>query len=237
MNRPYIICHMETSINAKIYGPYMDIPSREIHTLNYNHTHLELKSEAWLCGRVTMEYFSGNGQPEFNPNTPIYPKEDFVAETDLKDFVIVVDASGKLPWKTNSIQYSVRPESHIIVILADDVNEQYVAYLRERNISFIFAGDREALNFHLAVQKLQQLFNINTLVVSGGAIVNGAFMNAGLIDEVSFVMAPVLDDAIGIPTLFERSPNLVSRPPIEFSLKSVEKLDGDNLWVRYLTKR
>lgn len=237
MKRPYIICHMETSMNAKIYGSYMEIPSREIHTLNYNRSHLEFNSEAWLAGRVTMEYFSGSDEPQFDPNAKIYPKEDFVAATDLKDFVVIVDGSGKLPWKTNTIQYSVRTEAHIIVILGDDVKDQYVSYLREQNISFIFAGHKNSLDLELASEKLKELFKINTLVVSGGAIINGSFMNAGLIDEVSFVMAPTLDDDIGIPTLFERAPNLESKPPVEFTLKSVEKLEGDNLWIRYLTKR
>lgn len=237
MKRPYIICHMETSINAKIYGSYMDIPSREIHTLNYNSAHLEFNSEAWLAGRVTMEYFSGKGEPQFDPNAKTYPKEDFVAPNDLKDYVVIVDGSGKLPWKTNTIQFSVRPEAHIIVILGDDVNDQYVSYLREQNISYIFAGPKNNLDLEVASEKLKALFKINTLVVSGGGIINGSFMNAGLIDEVSFVMAPTLDDDIGIPTLFERAPTLESKPPVEFNLKSVEKMEGDNLWIRYLTKR
>ena len=35
MDRPYIICHMETALDGKITGPYMDTPEAESASEEY----------------------------------------------------------------------------------------------------------------------------------------------------------------------------------------------------------
>lgn len=236
MGRPYIICHMETSMNSKIIGPFMRTPQAAAASQHYNETHLTFNSEAWLCGRVTMEGFTGGRAPDLDPTDPVFPCEDYVADPDAKDFVAVADPGGKLGWTTNTVKFSIRPLAHIIELLTERASDAYVSFLRRMGISYIFAGE-DQLDLELAVSKLGELFGVKTLVVSGGASINGSFLNAGLIDEVSVVMSAVVDDANDTPTLFHRSPNLPQRPPVGFTLKSVETLSGEVIWMRHIAAR
>jgi riboflavin biosynthesis pyrimidine reductase len=62
-------------------------------------------------------------------------------------------------------------------------------------------------------------------------------LRAGLVDGISLLIAPAADGTVGAPSLFDvdskegmltASP---SSPP--FELHSVERRDGDVLWLRY----
>lgn len=56
MSRPYIVCHMSTSINGKISGPFMAEEEQKIYRPRaYESINNSYNSDAWLCGRVTME--------------------------------------------------------------------------------------------------------------------------------------------------------------------------------------
>ena len=80
------------------------------------------------------------------------------------------------------------------------------------------------------------LFKIDTLMLSGGGFINWSFLQAGLVDELSLVIAPLADGENKTPTLFERSDFLPASAPVEFALKSVEVGQGDSLWLRYSVK-
>lgn len=108
----------------------------------------------------------------------------------------------------------------------------YVSYLREYNISYIFAG-KDTIDFETASEKLHDLFGIKTLIVSGGGIVNWSFLEAGLIDEVSIVMTPITDGDSSTNTIFERGDFMPEIDPVKFSLKEVKQLDGDVVWLNY----
>jgi len=78
---------------------------------------------------------------------------------------------------------------------------------------------------------------IDELILEGGGYLNGSFMNEGLIDELSLVVVPIADGASNALTLFETSSFLPKPNPVNFHLKSVEKLEDDGLCMKYVTKR
>jgi len=51
-----------------------------------------------------------------------------------------------------------------------------------------------ALNHELGVERL---------LVEGGGNINGGFLAAGLIDEISLILQPAIDGKPGAPALFE----------------------------------
>lgn len=235
-NRPYIICHMETSLDGKIIGPFMNTPQAAAASRHYNETHLTFDSQAWLCGRVTLEAFTGGQAPYISPDLPRVAREDHLADPEARDFVVAADPSGTLGWRSNTLTYSVRPAGHIIELLTDRASDDYVAYLHANRISYVFAGT-DRLDLAVASTKLRALFGITTLVVSGGAVINGSFLNAGLVDEVSLVVSAVVDDHGGTPGVFERATALPLRGTTAFRLASSTVLSDDVLWTRYVTRR
>jgi riboflavin biosynthesis pyrimidine reductase len=52
-------------------------------------------------------------------------------------------------------------------------------------VSYIFAGEQD-LDLGLALEILNRELGIKRLLLEGGGVSNGAFLRAGLIDEVTF---------------------------------------------------
>lgn len=190
--------------------------------------HETFESQAWMCGRVTMERdFSGGVQPELiKPDRPI-KREAFIGDSHATTFAIAVDAHGKLGWESNTTG-----GDHIIEVLTPQVSDEYLNYLQKKSISYIFAGETE-VNFSLALEQLAELFPIKTLMLEGGGHLNGSLLNAGLIDELSLLLLPIADGTPKSPTVFEISEYLTKKPATRMKLKEVKPLDNDVLWLKY----
>lgn len=235
MKKPYIVCHMLTSLNGKISGNFMESSFSEVAGNLYETVNEGYESQGWLCGRVTMEPFTNYHKPELKEDYVSYGREDFVAVKDAPSYLVCADSAGTLGWQQNTIKYQNRPEAHIIEILGDKASDAYVAYLREHNISYIFAG-KEKVDCEIAAKKLYELFGIKTLMVSGGGLINGAFLKTGIVDEISLVVSPVIEPERGINTAFENigEPEVRVNPNSEeFELKNVEIIEKDTLWITY----
>jgi riboflavin biosynthesis pyrimidine reductase len=201
------------------------------HHKYFEETAEKIPADAWLVGRVTMQEFSSKNTHPLDTVDQSIPKEDFVAHQPAKTYAVVIDPSGKCFWDTNMVS-----TEHVIEVLSEKVPEGYLTHLRSKNVSYLFAG-KEELELTVVLQKLFRLFGIKTLRIDGGGHVNGSFLEAGLIDEFSLVLAPVADGTIGAPTVFEAAAGYEGRKATQFTLKSVERIYGDFLWIRYLVAK
>ena len=229
MDRPYIICHMLVSYDNKITGGFMFSPETSGLIGEYGRIDREFNAQAWLCGKTTMEEFTGGLQPDGTIKAK-FSKEDYVAKKDVGQYVVVTDAMGEIGYAKPYLEKGGR-KSYIIELLTYGVSDEYVAYLRKMGISYIFAGEKE-LNLALAMQKLKSLFGIKLLVSHGGGYTNGTFLKAGLIDELSLVRVPLVEDNDKEVSLFGKEEAQQSL----FELKSAEKLENGGEWLRYLIK-
>jgi riboflavin biosynthesis pyrimidine reductase len=103
--------------------------------------------------------------------------------------------------------------------------------LRDKNISYVVTG-RTAVDLVQAANLLAEHFGIRTLLLEGGGHINGAFLQAGLVDEVSLLMVPGIDGRHDIPAVFD-GVVAAKHTVVPFKLKSVEQRKGDALWIRY----
>ena len=55
MDRPYIICHMVTSLDGKVTGDFLKKSEYSKFIEDYYRIHREYGADGFLCGRVTME--------------------------------------------------------------------------------------------------------------------------------------------------------------------------------------
>mgnify|MGYP000074385699 FL=1 len=229
MDRPYIICHMLVSYDNKITGSFMFSPETSGLIGEYGRIDREFNAQAWLCGKTTMEEFTGGLQPDSTIKAK-FSKEDYVAKKDVGQYVVVTDAMGEIGYAKPYLEKGGR-KSYIIELLTYGASDEYVAYLRKMGISYIFAGEKE-LNLALAMQKLKSLFGIKLLVSHGGGYTNSTFLKAGLIDELSLVRVPLAEDNDKEVSLFGKE----EVPQPLFELKSAEKLENGGEWLRYLIK-
>ena len=238
MNRPYIFCHMMTSLDGKIMGKYMETPEGEIAgTVFYNIAFgkdRHYKHQGWLSGRVTTDdNFTFYEKPVLNEHAPLVPEGDYVAKQS-EMYYVSVDPSGKLGWKDSTLTY-IDTTAHVIEVLTGRASNEYKDFLRRLSISYILAGEDE-LDYGLAMRKLKELFGIEMLMLGGGAALNWSFLQAGMCDEVSVVMAAAADGSPSTQTLFMAKEGLSDDTPMGFELKDAKVMDGGSLWLRYLVK-
>ncbi len=110
MNRPYIICHMVTSLDGKVTGDFLSSPECADACETYYEINRNLKSNGFICGRVTMESsFTAGYYPDLSQYEPVKHdldlKMDFMLDGEyMTDFYAVAfDPKGKLGWKANRI--------------------------------------------------------------------------------------------------------------------------------------
>jgi 2,5-diamino-6-(ribosylamino)-4(3H)-pyrimidinone 5'-phosphate reductase len=68
-------------------------------------------------------------------------------------------------------------------------------------------------------------------MLEGGGGINGSMLRAGLVDEVSLLVAPVADGRVGTPALFDVEG--ADFAPRDLVLDAVERRDGGLVWLRY----
>lgn len=153
-------------------------------------------------------------------------------DTDLPKYYVSVDPSGKLGWTSNVLNYK-DTKAHVLEVLTEKVSNSYKALLRKLNISYIIAG-KDSLDYDMAMRKLKGLFHIETLMLGGGGVLNWSFIQAGLCDEVSVVIAPTADGSSTTPSLFETKEGLSDDTPVAFKLDHVEAKEDGSIWLRYL---
>lgn len=230
--RPYIICHMTTSIDGKVTGSFLECKECEPAIEEYYRLNCEIPAEAFACGRVTMEgSFTGGWYPDLSKFENInVGREDYIADANAARYAVSFDRRGRLGWKTAYIEDEDPGYggAHIVEVLCENVSDAYLKYLQNIGVSYVFAG-KEEMNLELALGKLQEKFDIKTLLLEGGSEINGAFQREGLIDELSIVQAAIVADVDSKP-LFENS--VVGN----FVLTEAEVVNEETLRLRYVKR-
>jgi 2,5-diamino-6-(ribosylamino)-4(3H)-pyrimidinone 5'-phosphate reductase len=223
--RPYVICHMAPSIDGRIVTERWKA-SPKIFS-EYERTAQTFDADAWMIGRISMEPYAGKAALPRRKVAPI-PRTDFIASPDAESYAIALDPSGKLRWRSRSID-----GEPVIAVLTERVSDEYLAFLRGKGVSYLFGG-RSQVDLKRVLEKLRSEFGIETLLLEGGGGINGSFLKADLIDEFSVLLVPVADGGGGIPTLFDAPGTSSTR---RLKLKSVEKRAADVVWIRYSRAR
>lgn len=230
MNRPYIICHMTTSLDGKVTGKFLSTPQCEKATEHYYQLNRDYKADGFACGRITMEgSFTGGWYPDLDEYIPAYSPMDYLLDELNGFYAVAFDPHGRLGWQSNTIidEDPGYGGAQIIEVLTHQVDRRYLHYLQTMDIPYIFAGDTQ-IDEEEALFKLKAYFGINKLLLEGGSILNGAFQRAGVIDELSLVVAPVVAGAEDKPLFMD---SVMSR----YFLEDVRYQSGA-LWLNYKAK-
>mgnify|MGYP002892971961 CR=1 FL=1 len=106
--------------------------------------------------------------------------------------------------------------------------------LRTLGISWIAAG-AERIDLPQAMELLHEHFGVERLAIVGGGHICGSFLEAGLIDEVSIMVAPGIDGRKGQTAVFDGISRMECNP-YKLKLESVEQWETDIVWLRYKVK-
>lgn len=225
MKKPYIICHMMTSVDGRIDCP-MTAQLRGVE--DYGKTLDALDVPTTVSGRVTAELeLAAPGTFKAN-STDIYGQEGFSKQADAAGYEVVVDRQGKLLW-----QDAGGMRKPYLIITSEQVTKEYLQYLDEQHISWIACG-KDRIDLARALEILAAEFHVERMGIVGGPAINTGFLDAGLLDEVSILMGAGIDGRAGMPAVFDGLNH--DHSVIHLKLIDVKKFDSDAVWIRYKYK-
>ncbi len=234
MERPYVICHILSSLDGKITGPFMGTEAVGALGGEYGKYRTKMNAGALLYGTTTTKEFTGFRKPVLEETEEV-PEGDFVANDRADQYFVSVDVDGEIGWESGTFCNKGRAPAHVIEVLTASTPAAYKACLRKTGVSYIIAGE-EKLDCETAMKKLYELFHIEKLLICGGGMVNWSFLQAGVVDEFSLFLAPVTDGGLGSASVFTQIPSLTEGKPVEFLLREAERLGDGGLRLNYQPK-
>lgn len=154
--------------------------------------------------------------------------EKFHITSKSDKYSISIDTKGALKWDN----CDNCDNNGCICIVSEQVSSDYLTYLEQLGISYIATG-KESVNLPRAMEILASEFDVKRVAVVGGGKINGAFMTARLIDELSAMITPGIDGRIGQPSLFDFCSDGTNYIPYKLGLKEVKTIPDGVIWARY----
>lgn len=230
--RPKVICHIMGSVDGRLMNerwtpPCDGRPQSDLLAV-YAEIGKELGTSAWMFGLNTARaFFPDIYRPA--DGIPAHTPETFCAPGISERRFVVSDPDGTIRYDKNTVR-----GDGIIALLGRRVSEDYLRHLCSVGISYTFAGD-DGYDLCEALECLHDRFGITSLSLQGGGIINGAFLKAGLIDELSLVVYPGIDGLAGVSSIFE-CPGMPDEHPAagqSLELVSVRQMPYGVVWLRY----
>lgn len=221
MKKPYIICHMMTSLDGRIDCA---MTSKLKGVDDYYATLDALNVPTTVSGRVTAELeMALEGKFKSDTCTP-YGKTGFAKNADAAGYEVVVDSKGTLLWPD-----AEGMDKPYLIITSSKVSKEYLDYLDSRHISWIAAGEQRA-DLAAASDILAEKFGVERMAVVGGPVINTAFLDSGLLDEISILIGAGIDGR-KMPSVFDGREADTDVIPLQLS--DVQKFDSGAVWLRY----
>lgn len=234
MNRPYTICYLNVSAEAHIDGSFGKLPEAEAATAVFRQRWLEMEADATIYGSVTMAMFAQGWLKELPPAGRTYDRQDYIAPCQAGRYYVAINTKGTIAYEGPTIDKRGRGVHGVIHVLTENISDDYLHYLRQKQISYIFCG-KEKLDPVMMMEKIYSLFGVKKAIISGGAYADWTLLSQGLIDEIKTMFVPVVDGGPDSNTLFRRSEGMEDKP-VALKLIGAEIIEGDGLLVTYLPK-
>ncbi|WP_298651711.1 RibD family protein [uncultured Proteiniphilum sp.] len=231
--KPKVICHMMSSVDGrlvadrwtppfngmiqdKMYEPYYEISS-------------ELKARAWMIGNNTIQIDNQVEIFDYSKYVPANIFKTHIGKRETEKTCIIFDSKGKIIYPDDNIN-----GDNVITVLSERVSDEYLSHLRQKGISYIFAGN-DGYDLHKALETLYSEFGYDELLLDGGGVLNGKFLKEGLIDELSLLIYPGVDGLSGVSSIIEYKGKAGEFPATGQALQllSVKQLRDGIVWLHY----
>lgn len=226
--KPYVICHMLSSVDGRLApSRWSKSPdgARSDWSGLYAALHEQLECQAWIVGRVTMAEMTGAG-PHVPAQGGIAERPSRFANRGAATFAIALDPEGKLHFDRAEID-----GDHIVVLLGRDVPDTHLSELAGDGVSYI-VSEGAAIDPAAMLDSLGRELGIRRLALEGGGGINGTFFAAGLVDELSLLVAPAVDGRSDTRAIIEAGDAGLAAD-VRLSLIACERLEHGVAHLRY----
>ena len=187
-----------------------------------------LNTDAWMFGKNTLREGFFPKKFHAQDTAPLAHPAPYIADRTSSRLFVVADPEADIRYESSAVR-----GDNIAAILPETAPASYLEYLQKKGISYLFAG-RKGNDLRAAMQTLAEDFGVQSLTLQGGGIIDGAFLQAGLIDELSLVVYPGVDGTASSTSIFEyvgKEPSSARGQSLE--LLSAEAMQDGVVWLRY----
>lgn len=196
---PRITCHMLSPVDGRVdtrgWSPSPDASQSEIEQL-YFQLLQDFGARGCITGRASMAEFADGevrtAQPGDHAVRPYWR-----AGQAQRPLVVVLDPSARLHWRDGLFD-----DSHLLMVLGSGVSDGHLCELAERGVSYLIAPQAQ-IDPRWLLQALVDVFGGDHYLLTGGGITNGHFLKAGVVDQLSLLIAPSIDGISGGHSVFE----------------------------------
>lgn len=217
-----IICYMYASLDGRIdceMTEKIDPSSKSYYE------HLESFGEFTQINGKTTNALHYAQKGIFKAKNYVAAGKTLFKAENANAYQVCLDTHGTLLWSTN--QVAKKP---LIVVSSEKVSTEYLEYLKSKKISYITCGT-EKIDLKETVILLEKEFGVRLALITGGGHINASFLDAGLINQVEVMFGPGIDGRANWATSFDgREQN---KNPVLLNLIDVEKLENDNVLLKY----
>ena len=184
----------------------------------------QLKFDAVLEGRVSRQMHYALPEPFKACDPAPIGKEKWHKAHSASHYDIAIDTHGSLKWPQDA------SANHLLVITDEECPQEYHEYLTANGISWIACG-KKGIDLSRSVEILAEIFGVKRLGVVGGGHINGAFLQNGLLDEVSVMIGGGIDGRAGMAAVFDGIREKYYSPTM-LTLNDIECM-GNTVWLKY----
>ncbi len=186
-----------------------------------------LGTDAWMFGKATArEAFPYKFMPKGEPVGE--SGKLFVGNRTSSRLFITIDPDADIFFTSDRLR-----GDNILTVLGKNATTDYLAALEDKGVSYLVVDDVCNLSEVLAL--VGRYFNVESISLQGGGIIDGAMLAQGLIDELSLVIYPGIDGLTTAPSIFEYLGHSDELPADGQALEllSVEQMPHGIVWLRY----
>lgn len=216
---PRVIVHNALSIDGRLDGFAADLGV-------YYGLISRWHEDATLVGAGTVLRATQSEPPDEAPSADARDPEP----SDTRPLLVIPDSRGRVrTWQ------AVRRAGYwrdCVALVSHATPAEYLEYLGSQRVQTLVHGE-DHVDVREALEELRDRFAVRTVRVDSGGTLIRVLLLAGLVDEISLLVHPVLVGGGSGNTLFASGGTAVVDEPIHTRLESVEQLDNGLVWLRY----
>jgi 2,5-diamino-6-(ribosylamino)-4(3H)-pyrimidinone 5'-phosphate reductase len=164
------------------------------------------------------------------------PEDDSAAEdlardpADTRPLLVVPDSRGRV--RTWSALRRSGYWRDCLALVSRQTPAEYLAYARSQRVRTLAYGD-DHVDLAAALEDLAEREGVRTVRVDSGGTLNGVLLWAGLVDEISVLVHPVVVGGETRHALFGAAGGLADQKAMDITLEHLAQLEGGLVWLRY----
>jgi 2,5-diamino-6-(ribosylamino)-4(3H)-pyrimidinone 5'-phosphate reductase len=225
VDRPSVTIHNTSSVDGRLTGFPVDLSLHYEIAGEFRHGAV-LTGSGTLTASAEDEGIDLSGEDSDEPVPGVEPD-------DPRPWLVIVDSRARL---TRLSWLRGQPFWRDVLILCSDATPTvHLDRLRRHRVEHLVAG-ADRVDLAAALHALADRYGVREVRVDAGGTLNGQLLRAGLVDEISVIVAPyVLGTAQVDPV--HLVDGLTDGDARRLTLVAVQRLRDDHVWLRYAVAR